>query len=134
MKYCTTVQCLVKYGDDYHEPAEEWHPEPDDEDFERTSKYHLSGLGFRSGTIEENDDVYPKRHGCYEIQPVEPNGFKWGHASFHPYCLETYRRLSSLRLGKVDLLDLAEWIARQDSSAPHHPAVGRGAGQWWEYT
>jgi hypothetical protein len=134
MKYCTTVQCIVPYGEDYHESAEEWHPELDDEDFERTSKYHLSGLGFRSATIEEINYVYPKRHGCDEINPVDINGFELGHASFHPYCLETYRRVSSLRLGRVDLLDLAEWIERQDSSAPYHPAVRRGASQWWEYT
>lgn len=134
MKYCTTVQCIVPYGGEYHDSAKEWYPEPDDEDFECTSKYHLSGLGFRAATIEEVDYAYPERHGCYEINPIDTHGFEWGHASFHPYCLETYRRVSSLRLGKVDLLDLAEWVERQDSSAPLHPAVRRGASQWWEYT
>lgn len=129
MKYCTTVQCIVGYGVAYHESSEEWHPERGDEDFERTSKYHLSGLGFRSGTIQEFNGVYSKRHGCYKLNPADTGGFEWSHASFHPYCLETYKRVSSLRLGKADLLDLAEWIERQDSSAPlTSPKAARRCG------
>jgi hypothetical protein len=132
---------MALYNDDgYHDSSQDWSPEPDDEEFERRGKYHLTGLADRCVIYEEDCSVYPKRHGCFEVNPFVYGGFKDGHPPFHPYCLETYRRVSTWRLGRADLSDVAEWLDRRDSNTalhrnepPHHPAVWRGAGQWWDH-
>jgi hypothetical protein len=142
MKYCHTVQFIAQYGIDcWHGRSDDWPLEADDEDFERRGEYHLTGLGDRSANYEDDDcSVYPKRHGCHEVNPMVLEGFDHGHPPFHPYCLEIYRRVSGLRHGRADLAEVAEWIERRDSNKfmgeskpPHHPAVSRGAEQWWAH-
>lgn len=63
MRGCTTVQCLVV-------KTSEWTPEPDDQDFELTGKYFLSGL---CGQMPSRDiggpTMTPPRHGAEDIYP-----------------------------------------------------------------
>lgn len=135
MKYCTTMQFIVPYDQEYHDSDDDQQPlhEPDDEDFEREGKYHLTGLSEECGSWEDDCSVYPKRHGCYEVYPMGNGGFDNGDPPFHPHCLEIYRRVSGLRRGTTDMTDLAQWIAHQFDERPDHPAVCRGSEQWWVY-
>jgi hypothetical protein len=131
MKYCTTMQCIVPYDSQYNQSFPDPGPEPDDEGFERRGVYHLSGLGDRCGSWEDDCNVYPARHGCHEVNPFQYDGFETGEPPFHPHCLEIYRRVSELRRNTTDMTDLADWITRQVDEIPEHPAVRRGTEQWW---
>lgn len=133
MKFCTTMQCIVLYDNEYHESYPNQWSEPDDEEFERQGVYHLTGLGDACGSWEDDCSVYPKRHGCYEVYPMAYGGFKDGDPPFHPHCLEMYRRVSALRRGTTDMTDLAHWIEHQLHEIPNHPAVDRGSHQWWAH-
>jgi hypothetical protein len=133
MKYCTTMQCIVLYDNEYHESYPNQWPEPDDEEFERKGVYHLSGLGDGCGSWENDCSVYPKRHGCYKVYPMNHGGFEHGDPPFHPHCLDIYRRVSGLRRGTTDMTDLAHWIERQVDERPDHPAVERGTDQYWTH-
>lgn len=121
MKYCTTLQYIVPYDQDYHESDPLHRPEPDDDDFERKGEYHLSGLTDRCALWEHDCSVYIKRHGCYEVYSARFNGFHDGEPPFHPHCLEIYRRVSGLRRGTTDILDLARWNEHQFEERLDHP-------------
>lgn len=140
MKYCTTVQFLAPYDGERHDTSRDSRiPEPDDEDFERDGVYHLSGLADRCANIEDDDcEVYPVRHGMYEVYPMPFDGFDEGEPPFHPHCLEIYRRVAIFHRRTNGLSSLAGWIDRKDTNSPYHrseppahPAVHRGADQWW---
>lgn len=133
MKYCTTMQFIVPYHQDSHDPNHHQQPEPDEEAFEREGIYHLTGLGNACGSWEDDCSIYPARYGCYEVNPYEFDGFETGEPPFHPHCLEIYRRVSGLRRGTIDITDLAHWVIHQVNEVPNHPAVCRGADQWWMY-
>lgn len=133
MKYCTTMQFIVPYSQDSHDPGHTKQPEPDEEDFERRGIYHLTGLGDSCGSWEDDCSIYPARYGCYEVNPFQFDGFDIGEPPFHPHCLEVYRRVSGLRRGTTDITDLAHWIMRQVDEVPDHPAVCHGKHQWWMY-
>jgi hypothetical protein len=133
MKYCTTIQCIVPYINQNREPFNDPGPELDDEEFERRGVYYLSGLGDRCGSWEDDCSIFPARHGCYEVNPFQFDGFDIGEPSFHPHCLEIYRRVSGLRRNTTDITDLAHWISRQSDEIRHHPAVLRGTEQWWDH-
>lgn len=141
MKYCGTVQCMARYDGYRHDQSQDCRAqEADDGELEHKGKYHLTGLGDRCGYWEDDCSVYPERHGMSEVSPMDLDGFDDGDPPFHPYCLETYRRVSTLRLGTDDLSGLAEWIDRRDSisgkidsETPKHPAVNRGQEQCWAH-
>jgi len=130
MKHCNTMQFIVPYGNEFHQSNPS--PESDDEDFEREGIYHLTGLGEGCGSWEDDCSVYPARHGCDEVNPFEDGVFDQGDPPFHPHCLEIYRRVSELRRGTTDMAGLAHWIPTSEVwQKPEHPAVERGADQWW---
>jgi hypothetical protein len=140
MRYCNTVQFMAHYNDRHHLVPEIWSPEADDEDFERRGKYHLTGLADRCVRSFDDRSVHPVRHGCPEVYPSALGGFSDGHPLFHPYCLEMYRRVLTLRICGADLFDVAEWIARRHNDIPYHdsvphrhPAVDRGGHELWWY-
>jgi hypothetical protein len=113
MRYCDATQFIALYDDNEHyHSSQGWMPESDDENFERKGKYHLTGLADACAIYEDDCGVYPERHRCYKVNTFVFNGFEDGHTSFHPYCLETYRRVSALRIEEADLSDVAEWIDR----------------------
>lgn len=136
MRPCTTSQCVVdRKGEAHDDIAEPLPPEPDDEDFERGSKYFLTGLLEKCGSWEDidNGSVYPPRHGFTDANPINVDGFALGDKPFHPYCLEMYKRVSSLRLGKTDLVALFDWwgMDHDEGEIPEYPVVQ--GGQWWEH-
>jgi hypothetical protein len=138
MRYCNTVQFIALYNDAHHDLSNCWSPEADDEDFECRGKYHLTGLVDKCVKSQDDCGVFPERHGCSEVKPSVFGSFNDGHPLFHPYCLETYRRVLELRIRGADLSDVADWIARRgneipyhDSEPPRHPAVDRGTERWW---
>jgi hypothetical protein len=133
MKACTTIQCLGPKMSEYIAP-EGWAPSPDDEDFEHTSGYCLSGLGDRPGASEGDAPCYPIRNGADDLWPGEYGGFINGNLPFHPYCFEVYKRASLFHKGKVDIDTLAEKFDRDETEhVSQHPAVSRAADQWWDH-
>ena len=132
MKACTTIQCLghKESGMD----SGNWMPLPDDEEFERTTEYCLSGLGDRPGALECDARCYPARHGDEDLMRGEFGGFRDGDLPFHPYCFEVYKRAPLFHKGSVDIDGLAEWFDRDGSQEiPHHPGVTSGEEQWWTH-
>lgn len=133
---CLTLQCLMRKN-------EFWKPEPDDEDFERTSSFCLSGLSDHMPSRDmASPTVYPARHR--EDNPHAEN-VRWDHGDgaeyampFHPYCFEVYKRASQLHLHKPDIEALGEWWTKEADydkfhRFPRHPAADRGHDQWWRH-
>lgn len=134
MKACTTIQCLGPKTSEFMISSQSWKPLPDDEDFERTTEYCLSGLGDRPGAVEDDTLGYPIRHGVEELHPGEYDGFREGNLPFHPYCFEVYKRVSLFHKGKIDIESLAEKFHRDElGDGPRHPAVSCGQDQWWNH-
>ena len=136
MRLCGTLQCIVHKDSEAHDGMPNWYPESDDEDFERDSKYFLSGLGDRCGSWEDDCTVEPPRHGFNDINPIDFDGFEMGDLAFHPYCFEIYKRVSTLRQGKADVAKWADWWGRHDKEYgvnPPHPAVYAASDQWWNF-
>jgi hypothetical protein len=135
MKLCTTVQCIVEKDSDAHGAMPDWFPEPDDEDFERDSKYFLSGLGDRCGSWEDDTTVEPQRHDFNDINPMSTEGFELGDLAFHPHCFEIYKRVSTLRRGDTFIVEWADWWGRDghDIDLPVHPSVDAARDQWWNF-
>lgn len=137
MRTCTTVQCLIEKAG----RVRDWLParvsEPDEEEFERESKYFLSGLGDKIGSWEDDAFCSPMRHNVDELDPALGNrrGFTSGDMPFHPYCLEIYRRILKYCIGTVDMDGLAEWWneSQEELTMPMHAAVQRGRAGWWQH-
>ena len=67
MRTCNTVQCLIEKARQMRDWLPEWALELEDEDFERESKYFLSGLGDRIGSWEDEGFCSPRRHNVGEL-------------------------------------------------------------------
>ena len=130
MKGCTTLQCLVR-------KTPEWTFEPDDQEFEKSGEYYLSGL---SGQMPSRDiggpTMTPPRHGAKDLYPgVNELGVPM---PFHPTCFEIFTRASRLRTGGIDLVGLMGWGDLEsdfhiDCSFPHHEAVKESSEQEWHH-
>lgn len=139
MRLCSTSQHIVdKYNDIHQLP--EWTPESDDEDFERESKYSLSGLAHRTAGMYGNRTAFPERHGLQgaDMAP-DDGGFENGDLIIHHYCLEIYKRVSTLRLDSTELTqvpDFADWWASsgEGTSNPAHESVSACSGEWFSHT
>lgn len=126
-----TVQCLVRKDGS-------WLADPNDEEFELSSGYFLSGLG---GHMDSRDTggliVIPIRHGLDD--EIRPDDEIFGAGNevpmpFHPACLEVYRRVSQLRFGTFNVSDLWQWrlLEGKDKAISHcDPAVQRALGGEW---
>lgn len=82
---CKTIQCLVP-------KPPNWRPEPDDMDFERQSRFFLSGL---SDHMPSRDMDRP------QFQP-QRNGLEWAEAEVHDYLVGHSNRsnsISDIRIG-----------------------------------
>lgn len=142
MRLCNTAQYIVKKDSHKYHDLPVWTPEPDDEDFERASKYCLSGLADRVDSSEGDCSVWPFRHGLNDDEYMAPNdyaGFDGGDLVFHPHCLEIYKRTSALRLGGAELTHVPAFADWWDSdgrfrSPPCHESISACGGQWFEHT
>lgn len=141
MRLCNTSQYIVKKVSDMQD-LPEWTPEPDDEDFERESKYFLSGLADGTAEVLEGDcAAYPERHGLEGevMQPQGYTGFADGDLVFLPHCLEIYKRVSALRLDSAELThvpEFADWWTSDGmiNSPPLHKSVRACVDQWFQHT
>jgi hypothetical protein len=133
MKACTTIQCLGPKTSEFMLGRDDtWEPLSDDEDFERTTDYCLSGLGDRPGAAEDDTPCYPQRHGAEDLMPGEYTGFRDGDLPFHPHCSEVYKRASLLHKGRIDIDGLATKFDEGElDDVPQHPAVRCARDQWW---
>lgn len=62
MSGCRSLQALLKKDED-----EDWQVEADDQDFERTSNYFLTGISDGSPDESPAMDLKPLRHGVEEV-------------------------------------------------------------------
>ena len=132
---CLTLQCLMRKNDF-------WKPEPDDEEFERSSPWFLTGLSDHMPSRDmASPKVYPARHR--EDNPHAENA-RWNLDAteyampFHPYCFEVYKRASQLYLHKPDIEALGHWWTKEADydkfhEFPRHPAVNRSSYQSWQH-
>ncbi|ETS87757.1 hypothetical protein PFICI_01585 [Pestalotiopsis fici W106-1] len=107
MRGCNTVQCFVAKSDN-------WVPEPDDQKFEISGRFFLSGLGYqwaRQGNWRAS--VCPPRHDIEDVKAI--NNFHMSEGPgvpclpFHPTCLEVFKRVSTQRSGAIDYEGLFAW-------------------------
>jgi hypothetical protein len=109
MRGCQTVQCLVRKPPGYIFDAL-----PDDEAFETTGEFFLSGLSDHMPSRDtDSPRVTPDRHGC-EVPHAENCMWVEDEAQdyampFHPPCFEVYKRMSSISRGKIDVNALTSW-------------------------
>ncbi|KAJ4128221.1 hypothetical protein NW768_008509 [Fusarium equiseti] len=136
MKGFKDVQCLVLKPDD-------WTPQTDDEEFEISSSYFLSGLSDHMPSRDEGGpEVFPARHG--ESSPYAEN-VMWDPEEagkyampFHPTCFEIFKRASLRRQGVVDVEGLVQWWRLEGDydgfeEFPRAQAVMDGGEQWWAH-
>jgi hypothetical protein len=136
MRGCNTYQCLVQ-------KREGWAPESDDEEFEASGHWFLSGLSdnMASRDAGSSSDVFPPRHDSGD--PFAEN-HRWDDEAeyalpFHPACLEIYKRASLHRRGVIDMDGLGtEWWHREIDyenldDVPRHPYVREAKEQFWEH-
>jgi hypothetical protein len=114
-----------------------WTPAPDDEPWEKTSGFFLSGM---TDSVEENIGIssegwLPVRHGVSNFEPnsLYTDGRPMG-IPFHPWCLEVYQRAAFARTGTLDVDGLGEWIERNHGACYDHPRsveTRHSHDQWW---
>lgn len=134
MRGCRISQCLIR-------KPEDWEPEPDDDEFEISGHFFLSGLSdFMPSRDMSSPEVFPERHGTdmphadnciWEVDEAENYCMP-----FHPTCFELFKRASLHRYGVVDIECLTQWWALEANyddfhSFPRHPAVESAQGQSW---
>jgi hypothetical protein len=106
MRGCQVAQCLVR-------KPQGWNGEPweDDEDFEKTGAFFLSGLtDFMPSRDMNYPRVRPSRHGC---EKPHAENFIWDEEEyampFHPSCFEIFKRASMLENDIIDVDGLTSW-------------------------
>lgn len=151
MRFTNISQCLVPktdagregYGDDAPRTAT-WEADKDDEPWEETSAWFLSGLSDDMPSRDmSNPHVFPERHGRRSINAENvrwsPDEEDMRYAMpFHPACLEIYKRSATARHGIFNVDLLGSWwklTAQYDEfhSFPRSEAVNRAVSQWWEH-
>lgn len=140
MRGCRVLQCLNRKGPDFT-------PAPDDEDFERTGEWFLTGLidGMPEAEMRFDNDVKPARHGKASTDPQNCLDYISDQEQlddvgipFHPYCLEVYKRVAKLRTGDIDIAGLTGWYEREADydifhSFPRHGPTTSLQEQWWSH-
>jgi hypothetical protein len=136
MRGCQTAQCLVRKPPGYLFDAL-----PDDEEFETTGEFFLSGLtGYMPSRDADYPRVTPDRHGC---EKPHAENCKWDRHEdyampFHPSCFEVYKRISSMSRGKIDVEGLTTWWSREADynlfrSFPRDPSIRHCNDQEWRH-
>jgi len=121
MKIMTCVQAIFPLATN----GVDWYPEDDDEDFERSSKYHCVLTAVSDSAPDEfNVNHVPYRHGIGgEILVCEAayGDPEWG-VPFHGPCYQILKRVAKERYPKMNLLD--GLLDLRDVRAPFcHPVV-----------
>ncbi|KAH7323221.1 hypothetical protein B0I35DRAFT_500067 [Stachybotrys elegans] len=133
MRGCNTVQCLIR-------KPPNWTRERDDEDFELTARFFLSGISDHMPSRDMSCPTYfPVRHGVEEHTAdnlVYEQDDQESAIPFHPACLEIFKRASLFRNRVVDLDGLEHWWFNLGLDKPwsflgQDQAVRRSSTQWW---
>ena len=63
-------------------------------------------------------------------------GFALGDLAFHPHCFEMFKRVSTLRPGRVDAAKWADWwgVGQGQVYGPMHPSADEASDQWWRFS
>lgn len=152
MQFANTLQCLVRKtqasidaGDQDISAMPEWHPEWDDEPWERESLWFLSGVSDHMPSRDYDDPrVLPPRHSC---ERPNAENICWSQQNdsseqyampFHPSCFEIYKRVAIKRHGYLDVDLLGSWWQLKSRYADFHSfprseAVKMGERQWWRH-
>lgn len=153
MRGCQTAQALVRKPKmpksepvSSNEDSDKYDFEslPDDEDFERTGEFFLTGLSKAVPSRDCNHPtVTPARHDCEE--PEMDNWFtndddeeeisRWA-LPFHPSCFEVFKRATLSKYSRVDVNTLTSWWTLESTyefwgGFPRDRAVARCNQQWW---
>ncbi|KAL2061910.1 hypothetical protein VTL71DRAFT_7288 [Oculimacula yallundae] len=135
MAGCRSPQCLLRKD-------ENWEQEDDDQEFEKTSNYYLTGLSDMPPDEGWATELKPVRHGLEEVwvSNVSVMGFEDDQSMpFHPACFEIFKKVSINRLGLIDVHGLWSWrdleaVCYDDfRQFPRSQAVKAGNQQWWEH-
>ncbi|CAD6584366.1 MAG: hypothetical protein ASARMPRED_001748 [Alectoria sarmentosa] len=132
MKGCRAVQCLVKKDAD-------WMPEDDDQDFEIEGDYFLTGVGDGSPDEAPLEDIAPSRHGISDIILYNMADDPELGLPFHPTCLEIYKKVCEIRIGRIDLEGLFYWrqldcdFKTFFEEFPRESAVRTSSEQFWRH-
>ncbi|KAF5594366.1 uncharacterized protein FSUBG_9468 [Fusarium subglutinans] len=132
-----------EYNGAYNGYRDDWQPERDDQDFETSGNFFLSGL---SDDMPSRDmgwpSVSPSRHGMSDVSAEniiwDPEGADESCMPFHPACFEIFKRASLHRYGTVDIECLMKWWRLEPTyedlhGFPRHPAVKKAQEQWWSH-
>lgn len=136
MRGCQVSQCLMRKLTNFE-------PLQDDEDFERTGNFCLSGLSDHMPSRDSNSPlVKPPRHSCE--RPHAENTI-WDEAEteeyampFHPWCFEVFKRTSILEHGTIDVGGLTSWWTKQATAdrvfeARNNNDVNQCNAQEWDH-
>ena len=139
MRNCQISQCLVRKP-----PGWTFVAEADDEEFERTGEFFLSGL---------SDHMPSRDYDCPRVDASKATVVKKPHAEnsmwdpnqafeyalpFHPSCLEVFKRTSLLLNGKVDISSLTSWWSMEADyedfhDFPRDPKANQFSMQEWDH-
>ncbi|KAK2780641.1 hypothetical protein FQN53_001065 [Emmonsiellopsis sp. PD_33] len=138
MRDAHTVQCIYPKG-------KTWQPRADDLDFERESRYHLTGLTTHMPSSGSLLEFVPPR---FDVNIIGAECDFWSQMTkeelqeiglpFHPACFELYIQASRRVLGIVDIDTLVHIrdkaaIAQEEFPIMYHNDVLAGRGQYWEH-
>lgn len=135
MRGCKTIQCLCMK--DQH-----WRPAPDDEDFEVSSKYFLTGLSDHMPSRDvASPGLFPSRHSLdspmVDVMVMDP-GID-AAVPFHPACFEIYKQMSRRHFGEVNVNGLMGWFNVESRIGlglydfSRHEDVTTASEQWWRH-
>ncbi|KAJ4300680.1 hypothetical protein N0V90_002768 [Kalmusia sp. IMI 367209] len=139
MLNCTTAQCILSRA--HHEGAME--DEDDDLDFERGSRYCLSGL---CGHVRSRDCggeiITPARHsvGAPIVDSMlwVTGGDNYTAIPFHPTCFDIFTRLSRQRFGYINFEALGMYCFAEGDydiviNVSSDENVRNSSQQWWSH-
>ncbi|CAG9993127.1 unnamed protein product [Clonostachys byssicola] len=137
---CSTLQCLVPKSPS----SDTFTAERMDEEFEKSSGFFLSGLCDRVPSLDDQlPAAYPPRHNAG--RPLAANFLVHEEVtprlaiSFHPTCLEIFKRACLHRYGEVQIQALTDWVSLEATinvmlhEFPRDEAVRKGSSQYWDH-
>lgn len=140
MEGCRAIKAIVRKTD---RQVKEWRDEDDDEEWERTTRYFISGTGDGSPDEAPLDNMDRTRHGLDSVlisnivfdddDDIDP---QWGYP-VHPYCWEIFKRISRRTWNRIDVHGLYQYrVLHGDyedvfNKCLRHPAIYQCREQWY---
>lgn len=114
-------------------------PADDDCDFEIEAGCFLTGFSDGSADEAPLENITPVRHGISDIIVFNMNDDIESGLPFHPTCFEIYKKVSEIRIGKIDTEGLFYWRYLDCDfktffvDFPRDPAVRTSSEQFWRH-